>query len=51
MTSHEIRSLAGLSGLTAGSSHREELIRLMSLIEDKGLLIDLGVQKGGLPPL
>lgn len=46
MTPNEIRVLAGLSGLTPCSSHREELIRLMSLIEDKDLLIDLAVREG-----
>jgi hypothetical protein len=46
MTSRELRALAGLSGLTPASGHREELIRLMSFIEDKDLLIDAAVREG-----
>ncbi len=46
MIPNEIRVLVKLSGLTPGSTHREELIRLMSLIESKDLLIDLAVREG-----
>lgn len=46
MTYRDIRALVGLSGLTTGSNHREELIRLMSLIRDKDLLIDVAVREG-----
>jgi hypothetical protein len=51
MTSHEIRILAGLIELTPNSRHTQGLLRLMSLIEDKDLLIDLAVQEGVACPL
>ena len=46
MTSREIRAMAGLSGLTSASSQREELIRLMALIRDKDLLIEIAMREG-----
>ncbi|MBW1691430.1 MAG: nucleotidyltransferase family protein, partial [Deltaproteobacteria bacterium] len=45
-TSSDIRALVGLSGLTPGSAHREELIRLLSLIRDMDFLLDLAVREG-----
>jgi len=46
MTSLEIQALAALSGLTPGSGHRQDLIRRMSLIRDKDVLIDGALREG-----
>jgi hypothetical protein len=46
MNSLEIQALAGISGLTPLSGHRQELIRLMSLIRDKDVLIDGAMREG-----
>jgi len=46
MNSLEIQALAGISGLTPLSGHRQELIRLMSLIRDKDGLIDGALREG-----
>jgi len=46
LISHEIRILCGLTGLTSDSRHKKELLRFMSLVRNKDLLIDLALQEG-----
>jgi hypothetical protein len=42
----EIQTLAALSGLAPGSGHRHELIRRMSLVRDKDVLIERALREG-----